>query len=212
MARGSTGHRFTPAKQGDIDAWLARLRCFLSNSRKKTRPLGKKSPALPNQTAQAEDAEEKLLQIQMRTWLGGLTQHLASDGRWDGIRPAVVITTTPVGMRACENLLGERELATLFESCCHLTEYEYRYWCKEEPDTKFQFHINYWAWIKTSIPSVRMHEFRMYPIPKNNKYWLLRHGVNGLGEHDYADCQVHSWNGASTKLLDEHFHEGVPSV
>ena len=146
-----------------------------------------------------------------RGWAGSRSI-LASDGRWDGIRPAVVITTTPVGMRACENLLGERELATLFESCCHLTEYEYRYWCKEEPDTKFQFHINYWAWIKTSIPSVRMHEFRMYPIPKNNKYWLLRHGVNGLGEHDYADCQVHSWNGESTKLLAEHFHEGVPSV
>ena len=212
MARGTTEHHCTPSKQGDIDAWLATLRCFLSSSRKKIRPFGKKSTVLLKQTAQAKDAEEKLLKTQMRMWLGGLEQHLGSAGRWHGIRPAVVITTTPGGIRACESLVREPELATLFESCCYLTEYEYRYWCKEEPDIKFKFHINYWAWIKTSVPSVRMHEFRMYPIPKDNKYWLLRHGVNGLGEHDYADCQIHSWDGASTKLLAEHFHEGVPSV
>lgn len=205
-------HTSTPMTQRDIDTWLVRLRRFLSRSRKKIRPLGKKSPARPRQPAQAQDAEEKLLQNQMRTWLGGLEQRLANERRWNGIRPAVVITTTPVGIRACESLAWESEFTTLFESCCYLTEYEYRYWCKEESDLKFQFHINYWAWIKTSVPSARMHEFRTYPIAEDSKYWLLRHGVNGSGEHDYADCQVFAWDGTSAKLLTKHFHEGVPSV
>ena len=198
--------------QRDIDAWLVRLRCFLSSSRKKMRPLGKKAPVRPRQSARAQDAEERLLENQMRTWLSGLEQRLASAGRWDGLSPAVVITTTTVGIRACEKIAGESAFATLFESCCYLTEYEYRYWCKEDADLKFQFHINYWAWIKTSVPLARMHEFRAYPIADNSKYWLLRHGVNGLGEHDYADCRVFAWDGASTKVLTEHFLEGVPSV
>ena len=100
-------HTSTPMTQRDIDTWLVRLRRFLSRSRKKIRPRGKKSPARPRQPAQAQDAEEKLLQNQIRTWLGGLEQRLANERRWDGIRPAVVITTTPVGIRACESLTWE---------------------------------------------------------------------------------------------------------
>ena len=57
-----------------------------------------------------------------------------------------------------------------------------------------------------------MHEFRSLPVPKDNEYWLLRHGVNGMGEGDYADCWVFAWNGASAQLLAKDFHEGVPSV
>jgi hypothetical protein len=57
-----------------------------------------------------------------------------------------------------------------------------------------------------------MYEFRNYPIPEDNQYWLLRHGLNGLGDHDYADCQVYRWDGTATSLLADHFHEGVPSV
>ena len=148
----------------------------------------------------------------MRTWLSGLEQRLASAERWNGLIPAVVITTTPVGIRACETIAGDQEFRTLFDSCCCLTEYEYRYWCKENPDLKFRFHINYWAWIKTTVPSARNHEFRNYSIAEGSKYWLLRHGLNGLGEYDYADCQVFGWDGTTTRLLAEHFREGVPSV
>ncbi len=214
MARENAGyhHTPTPMRQRDIDAWVVRLRCFLGRSRKKMRPIGKKAATRPLQSAQAQDAEERLLENQMRTWLSGLEQRLASAERWNGLSPAVVITTTPVGMRACEKIAGDQEFATLFDSCCYLTEYEYRYWCKEDTDLKFRFHINYWAWIKTSVPSARTHEFHTYPIAEGSKYWLLRHGVTGLGEHDYADCQVFEWDGTTTRLLAEHFREGVPSV
>ena len=201
-----------PITQGDVDGWLARLRNFLVCERKKIRPQGKKSPPRHTPSSHSQAAEEELLEAKIRCWLAGLEQRLVNVSRWNALRPAVVITTTPVGIRACEKLVGESELGAVFDYCCHLTEYEYRYWCKEEADINFQFHINYWAWIKTSVPSTRMHEFRDYPIPEDNQYWLLRHGLNGLGDHDYADCQVYRWDGTATSLLADHFHEGVPSV
>ena len=149
---------------------------------------------------------------QLDTGLQGWNKDWANAPRWNGIRPAVVITTTPAGIRACKILAEETEFGAVFEYSCYLTEYEYRYWCKEEPDPNLQFHVNYWAWIKTSVPSTRMHEFRNYPLPEDNQYWLLRHGLNGLGKDDYADCQVFGWDGTTTRLLAEHFREGVPSV
>ena len=149
---------------------------------------------------------------QLDTGLQGWNKDWATHLGGNGIRPAVVITTTPAGIRACKILAEETEFGAVFEYCCYLTEYEYRYWCKEEPDPNLQFHVNYWAWIKTSVPSTRMHEFRNYPLPEDNQYWLLRHGLNGLGKDDYADCQVLGWDGTTTTLLAEHFREGVPSV
>ena len=198
--------------QSDIDAWCMRLRKFLESIRKQARPQGKKAVLRVSRPVHAQDAEEKILENQIREWLSGFKQSSDCAARWAGRTPIVVITTTPVGIRACEKLAREPGLVTMFENCFYLTEYEYRYWCKEDPDPDFQFHINYWAWMKTSIPKVRMHEFRSLPVPKDNEYWLLRHGVNGMGEGDYADCWVFAWNGASAKLLAKDFHEGVPSV
>ena len=153
-----------PITQGDVDGWLARLRNFLVCERKKIRPQGKKSPPRHTPSSYSQAAEEELLEAKIRCWLAGLEQRLVNVSRCNALRPAVVITTTPVGIRACEKLVGESELGAVFDYCCHLTEYEYRYWCKEEADINFQFHINYWAWIKTSVPSTRMHEFRDYPM------------------------------------------------
>ena len=198
--------------QADVDAWIGRLHCFLVGERKKKRPQGKKKSPPNTRSACARAAEEKLLETTIGHWLAGLEQRLGNAPRWNGIRPAVVITTTPAGIRACKILAEETEFGAVFEYSCYLTEYEYRYWCKEEPDPNLQFHVNYWAWIKTSVPSTRMHEFRNYPLPEDNQYWLLRHGLNGLGKDDYADCQVFGWDGTTTRLLAEHFREGVPSV
>ena len=198
--------------QADVDAWIGRLHCFLVGERKKKRPQGKKKSPPNTRSACSRAAEEKLLETTIGHWLAGLEQRLGNAPRWNGIRPAVVITTTPAGIRACKILAEETEFGAVFEYCCYLTEYEYRYWCKEEPDPNLQFHVNYWAWIKTSVPSTRMHEFRNYPLPEDNQYWLLRHGLNGLGKDDYADCQVFGWDGTTTRLLAEHFREGVPSV
>jgi hypothetical protein len=202
----------SPITQSDVNAWLVRLRCFLAGERKKMRPQGKKASPRNQRSACSLAAEEKLLEVTIRCWLAGLEQRLGNASRWNAVRPAVVMTTTPVGIRACEVLAEESKFKSVFEYCCYLTEYEYRYWCKEEADLNFRFHINYWAWMKTSVPSTRMHEFCNYPIPEDNQYWLLRHGLNGLGEDDYADCSVFGWDGTSTRLLAEHFHEGVPSV
>jgi len=214
MAKAVEGQQNRPRliTQSDVDAWMERLRCFLTGERRKKRPQGKKKSPQNTRSACSRAAEEKLLETTIGHWLAGLEQRLGNAHRWNGIRPAVVITTTPAGIRACKTLAGETEFGAVFQYCCYLTEYEYRYWCKEEPDPNLRFHINYWAWIKTSVPSARMHEFRNYPIPEGNQYWLLRHGLNGLGEDDYADCKVFGWDGTTTRLLAEHFREGVPSV
>ena len=214
MAKAMDGQQDCPCPvtQSDVDAWMARLRCFLAGERRKMRPQGKKTSPPKNQSAYSRAAEEKLIRTTIGGWLAGLEQRLVNAPRWNEIRPAVVITTTPAGIRACKTLTEESEFRAVFGYCCYLTEYEYRYWCKEEPDLNSRFHINYWAWVKTSVPSTRMHEFRNYPISEDNQYWLLRHGLNGLGEDDYAECQVFEWDGTTTRLLADHFREGVPSV
>ena len=214
MAEAVDGQQNWPRliTQSDVDAWMGRLRCFLAGERRKKRPQGKKKLPPDTRPACSRAAEEKLLETTIGRWFAGLEQRLGNAPRWNGIRPAVVITTTPAGIQACKTLAEETEFGAVFECCCYLTEYEYRYWCKEEPDPNLRFHINYWAWIKTSVPSTRMHEFRNYPLPEDSQYWLLRHGLNGLGEYDYADCQVFGWDGTTTRLLAEHFREGVPSV
>ena len=182
MAKAVDGQQNLPrmTTQADVDAWIGRLHCFLVGERRKKRPQGKKKSPPNTRSACARAAEEKLLETTIGHWLAGLEQRLGNAPRWNGIRPAVVITTTPAGIRACKTLGEESEFSAVFEYCCYLTEYEYRYWCKEEPDSNLRFHINYWAWIKTSVPSTRMHEFRNYPIPEDNQYWLLRHGSTAL--------------------------------
>ena len=154
MAKAVDGQQNLPrmTTQADVDAWIGRLHCFLVGERKKKRPQDKKKSPPNTRSACSRAAEEKLLETTIGHWLAGLEQRLGNAPRWNGIRPAVVITTTPAGIRACKILAEETEFGAVFEYSCYLTEYEYRYWCKEEPDPNLQFHVNYWAWIKTSVP------------------------------------------------------------
>lgn len=198
--------------QPDPSEWLTKLRQFVVVERQKNRPRGKQARQRSEPTPNARIAEVQLLESHIGSWLACLDQLLVDVNRWHARCPAVVITTNPVGVTACSNLALTESLREVLSRCCCLTEYEYRYWCKEEPDKQFESHINYWAWIKTSVPAVRAKEFREFPIAEGSVYWLLRHGVSGLGIHDFFDCKVFEWDGMKPTLLTEHFREGVPSV
>jgi len=192
--------------------WLARLQQFVATERQKARPKPKLSRQRIEPTENARVAERQLLEHHIGSWLACLDELLVGVNRWQAKLPAVVITTNPVGITACNNLALNESLHDALLRCCCLTENEYRYWCKKEPDVQFESHINYWAWIKTSVPAVRAKEFYKFPIAKGSAYWLLRHGVSGLGEYDFFDCKVFEWDGMKPTLLTEHFRESVPSV
>ena len=198
--------------QHEPGEWLTRLRNFMVVERQKNRPRGKHAQPRNEPTPNARIAEVQLLESHIGSWLSRLDKLLVGVDRWHARYPAVVITTNPVGVTACNNLALTESFRDVVSRCCCLTEYEYRYWCKEEPDKQFESHINYWAWIKTSVPAVRAKEFQEFPIAEGSVYWLLRHGVSGLGIHDFFDCKVFEWDGMKPTLLTEHFREGVPSV
>ncbi|MDA7889205.1 hypothetical protein N9A79_01370 [Pirellulales bacterium] len=197
---------------GEPSEWLARLQRFVATERRKNRPQAKYPRQRSEPTETARLAEVQLLERHIGSWVPCLDELLGSVNRWQAKFPAVVITTNPVGVTACDNLLLNESFHEALLRCCCLTENEYRYWCKQEPDVHFESHINYWAWIKTSVPAVRAKEFQEYPIAEGSVYWLLRHGVSGLGKHDFFDCKVFEWDGMKATLLTEHFREGVPSV
>ena len=192
--------------------WLARLQRFVATERQKARPKANFLGNGLNRLRMLVLLKRQLLEHHIGSWLACLDELLVGVNRWQAKLPAVVITTNPVGITACNNLALNESLHDALLRCCCLTENEYRYWCKQEPDVQFESHINYWAWIKTSVPAVRAKEFHKFPIAKGSAYWLLRHGVSGLGEYDFFDCKVFEWDGMKPTLLTEHFRESVPSV
>ena len=200
------------AAQREPSKWLARLHRFVATERQKARPKRKLPRQRIEPTEKARVAELQLLEHHIGSWLACLDELLVGVNRWQAKMPAVVITTNPIGIIACDNLALNESLHDALLRCCCLTENEYRYWCKEEPDIQFESHINYWAWIKTSVPAVRAKEFYKFPIAEGSVYWLLRHGVSGLGKYDSFDCKVFEWDGMKPTLLTEHFRESVPSV
>jgi hypothetical protein len=75
--------------------------------------------------------------------------------------PAIVITTSAVGIAAVEEMLASvPDLAALAGNRIEaVTELEYRLWCIRSPDEGFIHHVNVWNWIKTAIPKQRWAEF-----------------------------------------------------
>jgi hypothetical protein len=117
--------------------------------------------------------------------------------------PAIVITTSAVGIAAVEEMLASvPDLSTLagtrFEA---VTELEYRLWCIRSPDEGFIHHVNVWNWIKTAIPKQRWAEFSDYPLAGGEAYWLHREGCSGAATLDRRGCHLWKWNGRHASLL-----------
>ena len=202
----SSPPEFSASSQAAAD-WLAGLRGFAARQRQQ--PSRSQRPIPP---AVEQKAEAELIAAHLRAWLIGLPQLLERHSRAGGRQPAIAITTSTAGLTAVERLSAESQLASLLAGCCAVTESEYRFWCKEQPDPAYALHMNHWAWVKTRVPATRAAEFADYPLPAGNRHWLFRHGLAGLGAGDHHSCRLYSWDGTATSLLAESFREGVQGL
>ena len=117
--------------------------------------------------------------------------------------PAIVITTSAVGIAAVEEMLASvPDLATLAGDRVEaVTELEYRLWCIRSPDGEFIRHVNAWNWIKTAVPKQRWADFSDYPLGEGEAYWLHREGCSGAATLDRRGCHLWKWNGRHASLL-----------
>lgn len=183
-------------------AWLDGLREFAA-----TRRVEK--PLLAAGSLAEQAAERMVLAAQLSTWLAGSEAILAARREWPASNPgdpnpAVVLTTSPVGIGVADELLaaGSLPVRAIAGQAVAVTELEYRLWCIRQPDEGHARHINIWNWIKTSVPAQRHAEFARHPLAAGEGYWLHRAGISGAGRADRRDCHLWKWNGHHASLLE----------
>lgn len=184
--------------------WLAGLRDAVASARRAAGPAGR-SGTSPSQ----ESAERTILSAHLVTWLENELPTLLADRNADD-DPAIVITTSPVGLAVVEETLLRDEplMRSLRDRVAAVTEREYRSWTKDHPDPDHRLHVNHWSWIKTQVPEARRHEFAAYPLAPGEQHWLHRTGTTGCGR-ERRFCHLWKWNGATAALLKPFFPEAV---
>jgi hypothetical protein len=192
--------------------WLDGLREFVGEQRRRQPPAASLARLRPPPTADELLLEQDLIATHLRHWLGNLPQLFADTPRLNSDLPAVVITTSPAGLVAETILQAEPALAAIWPACCCVTEFEYRFWCRQQPDADYSLHVNHWAWAKTRVPAARAAEFAAFPLADGERYWLFRHGLAGWGPADHHSCQLYRSDGRSLSLLEPAFREGVAGL
>ncbi len=161
-------------------------------------------------------AERMILAAQLSSWLTGFDDCLASRRAWlaeaspEGDRdPAIVVTTSPVGMTVADELTatGSLPARSLARELVAVTERTYRLWCIAHPDPKHLQHVNVWNWIKKKVPEQRHLEFARHPLQPGEAYWLHRAGIAGAGSADRRDCHLWKWTGRHAVLLEAFITE-----
>ena len=184
--------------RSDTRNWLDSLRAFAIDQRHTKPPVTAASPA-------EQAAERMILAAQLSTWLAGVEDIVAARRAWldeadpegDG-DPAIVVTTSPVGIGVAEHLAraGSLPARSLGQSLVAVTELEYRLWCMREPDTHGRLHVTVWNWIKSHVPPQRHAEFSRHPLAAGEAYWRCsrRSSPNGAwwscGDQPRADSPL----------------------
>jgi hypothetical protein len=200
----------------DTRAWLDGLQDFARNRRRDTPPP---EPARP---VAEQAAERSIVAAHLVTTLADLDALMASRAAWAravasalpcDADPAVVITTSPIGVAAATDILesGAHLTALAGPRLTVVTEPEYRLWCIRSPDEDYRLHVNIWNWVKTAVPPQRWPEFAAHPLTEGECYWLHRTGLAGAGTADRRDCHLWKWNGRHAALLQPFIREFVVS-
>lgn len=188
-------------------AWLDGLRDALVATRRDPGPAA--DPA-------AAAAERMILGAHFTTWLDGVPavdearRDLAATEPDADPHPAVVVTTSPVGIAALEEILDAatpiaREVRPRIVA---VTEKEYRSWCMRHPDNRHLLHVNHWSWVKTRVPARRDAEFAAHPRRDGEAYWLHRVGTAGAGRLDGRVSHLWKFTGRQAVLLAPFVVEG----
>lgn len=187
--------------------WLVALREFADEWRRA-------HPA-PGPTPAEAPAEAAILAAHLVTWLDGIDDLDAARGALAGSRPALdplpalVVTTSPVGINAAERVLaGHPRAADVWPRLALVTEIEYRRHCMRHADDAHRFHVNHWNWLKTRVPPQRDREFAGHPLAPGECYWLHRTGTSGAGAADRRDAHLWKWNGRHPSFLEAFVSEG----
>ena len=191
--------------------WLDGLRESLAAARRDPPPAA--DPA-------AAAAERMILAAHFATWLDELPA--LDDARRDFAatvpaadpHPAIVVTTSPVGIEVLERILaGPTPLAAHARPrVAAATEKQYRAWCMRHPDDRHLLHVNHWSWVKTRVPGQRDAEFAAHPRREGEAYWLHRVGTAGAGRLDGRVAHLWKFTGRHAVLLAPFVAEGsLPS-
>jgi len=179
--------------------WLDGLRHFVHDRR------CSKPPRSHSVSAAESAAERSIVAASLATRLAEVDAVRVARRVLPGADPdpAIVITTSAVGIAAVEEMLASvPDLAALAGNRIEaVTELEYRLWCIRSPDEGFIHHVNVWNWIKTAIPKQRWAEFLNYPLAEGEAYWLHREGCSGAATLDRRGCHLWKWNGQHASLL-----------
>lgn len=161
-------------------------------------------------------AERAVLAAALVTWLDTEAPTRLAERAAGGAGdpdPAVVITTSPAGLAAADDILGRVDpvSARWRTRCVSVTEREYRLWCIRHPDPDHLLHVNHWNWIKTRVPQERWPAFAQWPLGPGEAYWLHRTGTSGAGSERRV-CGLWKWNGTAAVLLAPAIDEGVSGL
>jgi hypothetical protein len=155
-------------------------------------------------------AERTIHAAHLADWLGRLDLLRArrrafaeSDPARDPV-PAIVLTTTPVGIGLVAELVARRDpaIAPIAGRLACVTEAEYRRHAMRSPDPEFLLHLNHWTWVKTRVPEQRWGEFARHPLGPEEAYWLHRTGTAGAGAADVRGCDLWRFDGRAATLLE----------
>lgn len=186
--------------------WLLGL-CEFAAKQRLRKPLCE--PAAAAERA----AHRMILAAELATVLSGWERVLEArragqvgdaGGPESDLDPALVITTSAVGIAVAEEEFAAGSVAAraLANHAGVVTELEYRLWCIRQSDTGYRRHVNFWNWIKTSVPQQRYPEFNRHPLRTGDAYWLHRAGIAGAGSADRRDCHLWKWDGRHAALLE----------
>jgi len=193
--------------------WLAGLRQRVAASRRGPGPAGPAGVSL--QAAAAVAAERMILGAHLALWIDNELLPLLEERRASSVpeadaSPAIVITTSPVGINVVDETFARDEplRASVREQIVAVTEREYRDWTKASPDPNHLLHLNHWSWVKTSVPAARQGEFTAHPLAAGETFWLHRTGTMGCGA-ERRFCHLWRWNGATAALVRPFIAERV---
>ena len=182
--------------------WLAGLLTLVNSTRRDS--------ALDAGEAAANAAERSIHAAHLAAWLGrseAFQTHRREFAGADASRdtvPAIVLTTTPVGMRLVSDLIARSDPAIepVADRLACVTEAEYRRHAMRSPDPEFRLHVNHWTWVKTRVPEQRWGEFARHPLGPGEAYWLHRTGTAGAGAADVRGCDLWRFDGRMATLLE----------
>jgi hypothetical protein len=192
--------------------WLDAFRDFIADARQAS-PPSNAALATP-----AGRAERSILATTFATMVAGIDDfRVAWRCRTGGAGvaidvptdPAIVLTTSPVGIAAVQDVLspGGDLAAIAGDRVIAVTEREYRLWGIRRPDDEYRLHVNLWNWVKTRVPPQRWAEFAPHALADGEAFWLHRAGIAGAGALDRRTCRLWKWNGRHAVLLEAHVPE-----